>query len=573
MSVYFDQSGLREYLVISPTNSNLALTDNFTIEFFVKQQEASTLPSTNPLLLVGYISRYDVSTNLSFFTSRSDNINRITIFLGSTSLLGTRYIGDNLWHHVAVVRNNLTSMALIRDDLPAKSKLRAYYTFESNSVQGNQIANYASGSPVYNATLMNGASINTTDYRRGNGSLQFNASSSQYLQLPTFTYSSEGTSFAIWFKSNNSAAWTRIMDFGIAEGNKNVLITVNNNGTNLLSAMYNNLQVGGTLIEVGDNVNYNNNVWTHVVLTMNPTTGEWKTYINGVLNTTKSVPYPLSVQNNFAHLGKSLYAVNPYFNGLMDEYLMYDTVLTAQDVSQIYLGSNLTLYVDGISDGKLSSGTTIDYNTNGFAIGLNDPGTNSLQSKFKGNLSNLRIVKGTAVYTSNFIPPTSALTSISGTSLLLFNNPNNLFVDGSPNNYTVTKYTSPNFPTASTDEPFVTTGYLTSNGTDLSSIFSAGSSLLTNENTGTRSGATTYTIPFLYDRYPGQVIFYTNGPTYSGALIANMYWGGYSNSINTIVNIGNAFSSVTCFYSAGEFITITMNAGVTQEIIYYFRRM
>ncbi len=117
------------------------------------------------------------------------------------------------------------------------------------------------------------------------------------------------------------------------------------------------------------------------------------------------------------------------------------------------------------------------------------------------------------------------------------------------------------------------TGYLTSNGTDLSSIFSAGSSLLTNENTGTRAGATTYTIPFLYDSYPGQVIFYTNGPTYSGALIANIYWGGYSNTISTIFNVGNAFSSVTCFYNAGEFITITMNANVTQQITFFFRRM
>jgi hypothetical protein len=120
------------------------------------------------------------------------------------------------------------------------------------------------------------------------------------------------------------------------------------------------------------------------------------------------------------------------------------------------------------------------------------------------------------------------------------------------------------------------TGYLTSNGTDLSSIFSAGSSLLTNENTGTRSGATSYNIQFVYSLFPGQVIFYTNGPTYSGALIANMYWGYYNNTITTVFNVGNAFSSVSCFYSTaapGEFITITMNAGVTQEIIYYFRRM
>lgn len=120
------------------------------------------------------------------------------------------------------------------------------------------------------------------------------------------------------------------------------------------------------------------------------------------------------------------------------------------------------------------------------------------------------------------------------------------------------------------------TNYLTINGTDLSSIFSGSSSLLANENTGTISGQTSYTIHFLYSNYPGQVIFYTNGQNYSGALIANMYWGTYSNTIRTVFNVGNAFSSVSCYYDTviqAEIVTLNMNAGVTQQITYFFRRM
>jgi len=442
MSVYFDQSVSLEYLVVPfPSNDNLKLTDNFTIEFFVKQQEASNIPFPYSLLLVGNY-RYDVSTNLSFYTKRTDNLNKVTIFQGSLpDLKGTRNIGDNQWHHVALVRNNY--------NLPAKSKLRAYYKFNTDSIEGNLVANYASGTPVYDATLMNGASINTTDYKRGNGSLQLNGSLNQYLQQTPFTYSSEGFSFAIWFKSNNSGPWARIMDYGYAPDNNNVLIAINPGGNNSLQPIYNQIRVGSY------SDNYNNNVWTHLVLTINPS-GEWKTYINGVLITTAPGPYPTLVENNFVWLGKSLYttSADANFNGLMDECLLYDTVLTASDVTQIYSGSNnITLYVDGISDGNLTSNDTIDYKLNDLLIGRNDPGTSPSQTKFQGYLSNLRIVNGTAVYTSNFTPPTTSLTNIPGTALLLFNNPSNLFVDGSSNNYTVTKYTSPNFPTASTDTP------------------------------------------------------------------------------------------------------------------------
>lgn len=57
-------------------------------------------------------------------------------------------------------------------------------------------------------------------------------------------------------------------------------------------------------------------------------------------------------------------------------------------------------------------------------------------SYFSGYISNLRVVKGTALYTSNFIPTTSALTAIAGTSLLICQSPG--IVDNSSNNFTIT---------------------------------------------------------------------------------------------------------------------------------------
>ena len=62
----------------------------------------------------------------------------------------------------------------------------------------------------------------------------------------------------------------------------------------------------------------------------------------------------------------------------------------------------------------------------------------------KGKISNLRVVKGTALYTSaGFTPPVAPLTAVSGTSLLLFQESSgSTLSDGSSNNITVTKHSN-----------------------------------------------------------------------------------------------------------------------------------
>lgn len=54
-----------------------------------------------------------------------------------------------------------------------------------------------------------------------------------------------------------------------------------------------------------------------------------------------------------------------------------------------------------------------------------------------GYISNFRAVKGSALYTSNFTPPVRPLTAVAGTSLLTCHA--NRFVDGSSNNFTITR--------------------------------------------------------------------------------------------------------------------------------------
>jgi hypothetical protein len=100
-------------------------------------------------------------------------------------------------------------------------------------------------------------------------------------------------------------------------------------------------------------------------------------------------------------------------------------------------------YVNGISQGTYSDST--DYSHTSIVWGSNGVSLGSYV--FNGAFSNLRVVKGTAVYTSSFKPPTEPLTNITNTKLLCFNN-------ASTTGTTVGTITASGNPTASTDSPF-----------------------------------------------------------------------------------------------------------------------
>jgi len=101
--------------------------------------------------------------------------------------------------------------------------------------------------------------------------------------------------------------------------------------------------------------------------------------------------------------------------------------------------STTTIYLNGVSQGSASD-------TNSYSGAANRPmiagnGYTPGAGNFYGYLSNVRIVNGTAVYTSNFTPPTSPLTAISGTQFLFAQAP--AFVDNSGNGYSITTNGTP----------------------------------------------------------------------------------------------------------------------------------
>ena len=101
------------------------------------------------------------------------------------------------------------------------------------------------------------------------------------------------------------------------------------------------------------------------------------------------------------------------------------------------------LFINGTFDKSDSSSKNVQ-NSN-FYVGID---ASSSSDYFNGEISNLRVVKGTAVYTSSFRRPTEPLTNITNTKLLCCNNSSTSGATVSPSTIVA------NGPTASTDSPF-----------------------------------------------------------------------------------------------------------------------
>ena len=84
-------------------------------------------------------------------------------------------------------------------------------------------------------------------------------------------------------------------------------------------------------------------------------------------------------------------------------------------IALVRSGSTLSLYINGVFDKSVSNSTNVPTPSSTIYIGRYY-GSNS--GWINGFLSNFHVVKGTALYTSNFTPPTGPISSVANTKLL-----------------------------------------------------------------------------------------------------------------------------------------------------------
>jgi hypothetical protein len=202
--------------------------------------------------------------------------------------------------------------------------LIAYYPFDETS--GTTAAD-ASGNG-HTGSLMGGATW-ATGHRAGAVSLNGN---NGYVGLPSGILSTTSNfTIATWIKLNNISTWARIFDFGTGTTTYMFLTVESGNGMRLAMTTngFNNEQrIDGPTLSAG--------AWQHVAVTVSGSVGTL--YMNGAKVATSSGMTlngsSLGVTTQ-TWLGRSEFGNDPYIDGLLDDFRIYNRALSSAEMQTI----------------------------------------------------------------------------------------------------------------------------------------------------------------------------------------------------------------------------------------------
>jgi len=156
-----------------------------------------------------------------------------------------------------------------------------------------------------------------------------------YVSLPSEIVNHDQVTIAAWVYWHGGASWQRIFDFGNGEGESLYLSPANWSGNTMQFSMFKTGVGSSELFAPAPAID----TWVHVAVVLG--NGTAQLYVNGALaDSTNTTIKPSDFNPLVNYIGKSQYA-DPLFNGLVDDFRIYNTALTGADVAALAAASTV----------------------------------------------------------------------------------------------------------------------------------------------------------------------------------------------------------------------------------------
>jgi hypothetical protein len=262
---------------------------------------------------------------------------------------GTNYNSGTLIYNVGTPRNsffNSDASLLFFSFYGTNIK---YLKFNNNTNSYDYVDTISMGSNDCHGLQCIDSTSNMTIYSLGYNTatiyhidLSYNTTNTNYCMIKSPTINTNGLTIACWFRSNYNSNNARIFDFATANTatSNNIRLFINNN--ELQFDIY--TTVNNTSVITG---NINDNNWNHIAITMSysatPNTSTITAYINGSgANTYSGKSYPAIISRPYCYLGRSNTSGDPPFLGNIDDFRVYNSVLTPMEILTLYNNTNVT---------------------------------------------------------------------------------------------------------------------------------------------------------------------------------------------------------------------------------------
>jgi len=397
-SGYFDGTG--DYLTVT-NNVAFTFTNDFTIECWI--YSGSNVPSNDAYPTIFSTSAFN-STGIGLKIQSSGGVGTTGVACvwnnGSQILTGTTVISNNNWYHLSVSRSG-TSMKLFVNGV-AENTITNNTTFTVSAgyplVGGDTtIAGFLTGY-VSNLRVVKGTAVYTSNFTPPTSPLTAIANTSLLTCQSTTFIDNSTNNFTISAFGNSQPTQQNPFGFTSATTNGYTVSTIGGSGYFDGTGDTLNLASSTALLGAG---NFTVDFWVN--LASAPTGGAYYTCF--AYGASGSVLRCFVLDSSGTKLG--------IWVGASNVLLIATTAMIGQwaHIALTRVGSTLTAYINGVNAGTASNST--NFNAGQLYIASQAAGT-----YLPGYISDFRIVVGTSVYTSNFVPPSAPLTAVQNTVLL-----------------------------------------------------------------------------------------------------------------------------------------------------------